>query len=166
MIDPPTGAGRKGIVQKQEIQSLLETQRSRVRDARKQAANEGIDAVLEQARAISKDGSGDFIVGTLSEASRDGLMAALDHIRSSHADAACLLLAELADGGKVAIVARVPESLNERGLKAGDWVRETAQACGGSGGGKADMAQAGGKDPSRIPEAAERATNYASEVLA
>ena len=93
-------------------------------------------------------------------------MAALDHIRSSHADAACLLLAELADGGKVAIVARVPESLNERGLKAGDWVRETAQACGGSGGGKADMAQAGGKDPSRIPEAAERATNYASEVLA
>ncbi len=158
--------GTIGIVQKQEIQSLLETQRSRVRDARKQAANEGIDAVLEQARAISKDGSGDFIVGTLSEASRDGLMAALDHIRSSHADAACLLLAELADGGKVAIVARVPESLNERGLKAGDWVRETAQACGGSGGGKADMAQAGGKDPSRIPEAADRATNYASEVLA
>ncbi|MBM43891.1 MAG: alanine--tRNA ligase [Phycisphaerae bacterium] len=159
-------SGSIGVVHKHEILELLEAERKRVRDARKQAANQGIDAVLEQARAISSEASGDFIVGTLSGASRDGLMAALDHIRGSHEQAGCLLLAELAESGKVAIVARVPESLNDRGLKAGDWVRETAKACGGSGGGRADMAQAGGKDPGRIPEAAERATNYASEVLA
>jgi len=72
----------------------------------------------------------------------------------------------LNDSGKVAIVARVPEALIARGLKAGDWVREAAQACGGSGGGKPDMAQAGGKDPDRIDDAQHRAQHYAREVLA
>jgi alanyl-tRNA synthetase len=46
--------------------------------------------------------------------------------------------------GKPLIVAAVTEDLIGRGLKAGDIVREVAKVVGGGGGGRADMAQAGG----------------------
>ncbi len=52
-----------------------------------------------------------------------------------------------------------------RGLRAGDWVREAAGRCGGSGGGRPEMAQAGGKDPSKVQEAAATARRFAEEVL-
>ena len=77
------------------------------------------------------------------------------------------MLLAITDGGtKVAIVARVPDALIKQGLKAGDWVREAAVACGGKGGGRPDMAQAGGKDPDRVDEAAGIATTFAEEALA
>ncbi|MCH2147869.1 MAG: alanine--tRNA ligase [Phycisphaerales bacterium] len=153
-----------GIVHRHAVASGLEAEKARARDARKATASIGIEAVLEQARTIEVDG--DIAVGTLTGATRDGLMAALDLVRGRHDTAGCMLIAHLSDSGKVAIVARVPETLIARGLKAGDWVREAAQACGGSGGGKPDMAQAGGKDPDRIDDAQHRAQHYAREVLA
>ena len=51
----------------------------------------------------------------------------------------------------------------DSGLKAGDWVKEAASVCGGGGGGRPDTAQAGGKDPNKIPEAAEAAKHFAME---
>ncbi|MDG2292106.1 MAG: alanine--tRNA ligase, partial [Phycisphaerales bacterium] len=149
-----------GVVHRHAVACALEAEKARARDARKAAASIGIEAVLEQARTIEPDG--DIAVGTLTGATRDGLMAALDLVRGRHDTAGCMLIAHLNDSGKVAIVARVPESLIARGLKAGDWVREAAQACGGSGGGKPDMAQAGGKDPERIDDAQRRAQHYAA----
>ena len=59
----------------------------------------------------------------------------------------------------------MPENLIQQGLKAGDWVRVAAQACGGSGGGRPDMAQAGGKDPERIKDATDAAEAYAKETI-
>ncbi len=59
-----------------------------------------------------------------------------------------------ADEEKVTLVAMVSESLvKSAGIKAGDWVNAAAAAVGGSGGGKATMAQAGGKDADKLPEA-------------
>jgi alanyl-tRNA synthetase len=55
--------------------------------------------------------------------------------------------------GKPLIVAVVTKDLIARGLKAGDIVREVAKVVGGGGGGRPDMAQAGGKDPEKLPEA-------------
>ena len=43
-----------------------------------------------------------------------------------------------------------------KGFKAGDAVRQMAELVGGKGGGKPDLAQAGGTDPSKIPQALER----------
>ena len=76
-----------------------------------------------------------------------------------------LLLAADEEAGKVTIVSRVPDALIARGLKAGDWVKVAAQACGGGGGGRPDSAQAGGKDPSRADEALTAARSHASDVL-
>ena len=66
--------------------------------------------------------------------------------------------------GKVIIVASVSKAMIGRGLKAGDWIREAAKVCGGGGGGRPDTAQAGGKDPGKVPVAMETAMAFANEV--
>ncbi len=58
--------------------------------------------------------------------------------------------------GKALILVAATKDVVERGVKAGDLVREMAQLVGGSGGGKPDMAQAGGADPSGIGNALEK----------
>ena len=55
----------------------------------------------------------------------------------------------------MSFVAAVSDDLIAKGLKAGDWIRETAKVAGGGGGGRPQMAQAGGKDPAKLPEALE-----------
>ncbi len=64
---------------------------------------------------------------------------------------------------KVSFVAAVSDDIIKLGLKAGDWVREAAKVTGGGGGGRPQMAQAGGKDPARLGEALETAKAFASE---
>lgn len=61
-----------------------------------------------------------------------------------------------ATGEKVSIVASVSKDLVNEGYHAGKIVKEVALACGGSGGGRPDMAQAGGKDPSALPAALKK----------
>jgi NAD(P)-dependent dehydrogenase (short-subunit alcohol dehydrogenase family) len=61
----------------------------------------------------------------------------------------------------MAIAADVPKVIQDKGLKAGDWVRAAAEACGGKGGGRPDFAQAGGKEPARLPEALRAAKAFA-----
>jgi alanyl-tRNA synthetase len=55
--------------------------------------------------------------------------------------------------GKVNLVAGVTADLVARGYHAGNIIREVAALVGGGGGGRPDMAQAGGKDPARLDEA-------------
>ena len=59
--------------------------------------------------------------------------------------------------GRVALVVSVAPSIVERGVKAGDVVKQAAQVVGGGGGGRPTMAQAGGKDPSKLPDALDAA---------
>jgi alanyl-tRNA synthetase len=66
---------------------------------------------------------------------------------------------------KVAFVARVSNELVERGVKAGDVVRAAAQVAGGGGGGKDTLAQAGGKDPSKLGEALDAARGAIEAAL-
>jgi alanyl-tRNA synthetase len=63
---------------------------------------------------------------------------------------------------RVSFVATVSPDLVERGLHAGQIVREVAQMAGGSGGGRPDMAQAGGKQPEKTAAALAKA----AEVIA
>ena len=70
------------------------------------------------------------------------------------------------DGTKVTLVAMVSDELVAAGkLKAGDWVKAVAPIVGGGGGGKPNLAQAGGKQPDKLPQALEVATEYARDKL-
>jgi alanyl-tRNA synthetase len=67
---------------------------------------------------------------------------------------------------KVTLVAMVDEALAKSGkLKAGDWVKAVAPVVGGAGGGKPTLAQAGGKQPEKLPEALQAAATYVQEKL-
>mgnify|MGYP001588317810 CR=1 FL=1 len=68
-------------------------------------------------------------------------------------------------GGKVALVATVSDDLKGR-ISAGKLIKELALLVGGSGGGRDDFAQAGGKEPERLPEALERAPGAVAALLA
>jgi alanyl-tRNA synthetase len=79
------------------------------------------------------------------------MLALSDAVRQRLGDSAVVLGS--ASGGRVQLVANVAPAAVERGVKAGEVVRVAAQAAGGGGGGRDTMAQAGARDPEKLPEA-------------
>lgn len=71
-----------------------------------------------------------------------------------------LILLASSQNGKVQLAAGVSKDYVEKGLHAGNLIKEAARLCGGGGGGRPDMAQAGGKKPDSIPEALRYTTEY------
>ena len=77
-----------------------------------------------------------------------------------------VLLASPEGETKVTLIAGLSKDLVDRGLSAGKWIGPVAKALGGGGGGHADMAQAGGKDVTKIPQAMEVARQTLAGQLA
>jgi alanyl-tRNA synthetase len=65
---------------------------------------------------------------------------------------------------KVNLIAGVTSDLVEKGYHAGKLIKEVAVRCGGGGGGRPDMAQAGGKDPSKVGEALQYVEKWIKSV--
>jgi len=155
-----------GAVAKVELDRALEPLREKSRAARKQAEGAARDAAVAQARAIvdahMHRPGGTPLVAMINDADAPALLAAIDAARAKLSDTPILLLSPDFVAGKVAIAATCPKSAIDRGLKAGDWVKAAAQACGGAGGGRPDTAQAGGKDPSRTRQAIDAAEAFAA----
>jgi alanyl-tRNA synthetase len=63
------------------------------------------------------------------------------------------------------LIAAVTEDLVSRGLKAGDLVKVAAQVIGGSGGGRPTLAQAGGKDATKLNEAIDQVAPFVKSKL-
>jgi alanyl-tRNA synthetase len=102
------------------------------------------------------------LVAMINGADAPALLAAIDCARAKLGETPILFLSPDFDAGKVTIAATSPKPAIDKGLKAGDWVKAAAQACGGAGGGRPDTAQAGGKDPSKTREALEAAEAFAA----
>jgi alanyl-tRNA synthetase len=90
------------------------------------------------------------IAATMDGADSKGLRESLDKLKDKLKSAAIVLAA--VEGGKVSLIAGVTADLTSK-LKAGELVNHVAQQVGGKGGGRPDMAQAGGTDPAKLPEA-------------
>ncbi|MBS3950240.1 MAG: alanine--tRNA ligase, partial [Peptococcaceae bacterium] len=83
----------------------------------------------------------------------DTLRATADAVKNK-LGSGVLVLGAVHDG-KVSLVSMVSEDLLNKGLHAGNLIREVAKLTGGGGGGKPNMAQAGGKDPEKLSSALE-----------
>jgi len=88
----------------------------------------------------------------------------VDQVRKKHQPSAIFLAG--AAGDKVVLIAALTKDLVEKGFRAGDWVKQVAPIVGGGGGGKPDMAQAGGKLPEKIPQALEAARAFIRQASA
>ncbi|MFB1050729.1 alanine--tRNA ligase [Paraliobacillus sp. JSM ZJ581] len=93
----------------------------------------------------------------------DQLRGMVDELKQKIASGIILLAA--VNNGKVQLAAGVSKDLIEKGYHAGKLIKETATHCGGGGGGRPDMAQAGGKNPEKVHDALEYAKTYIANLV-
>jgi alanyl-tRNA synthetase len=120
-----------------------------------------VDKLLDEATEVN---GVKLVVGQLPAASVEQVRAQIDRVRQK-AKSAFITFGWADDEGKVPVIVALTSDLTAKGLKAGDIVKQVAAIVGGSGGGKPDLAQAGGKDPSKLPEAMAKAREIGQELL-
>jgi len=91
------------------------------------------------------------------------LLRLADQVRQRAGEAAVVLGG--ADDGKVAMVATFSEGAIERGLSAAEVIREAAKLVGGGGGGRENVAQAGGREPEKLDQALSTARDRIEQTL-
>jgi alanyl-tRNA synthetase len=124
----------------------------------KLASSQG-DDLAERAVQV---GPARVLAAALDGADPKSLRETVDKLKDKLGSAAIVLAAN--DGGKVALVAGVTPDLTAK-VKAGELVNFVAQQVGGKGGGRPDMAQAGGTDPAGLPKALESVRGWVAERL-
>ena len=127
-----------------------ELERSRKEPKKARAAEPDI---VEERR--NKAGEVEVIVIELGATTPEDMLQLSDRLMQQNAPAAVVLGAR--DDGRVHLLVNLDRSLEQRGLDAVKVVREAAALVGGGGGGRPTMAQAGGRDPEKLPQALEQA---------
>jgi alanyl-tRNA synthetase len=94
----------------------------------------------------------------------DDLRQLIDVLRRKQPTGLAVLLASSLEG-KVNLAAGLTPDAIALGLNAGQWLKVVAPIVGGGGGGRPDLAQAGGKQPDQIPAALEKAVEFVREKL-
>ena len=130
----------------QVLESVRGLEKEIARLKSKLAASQGDDLASQ---AVEVSGI-KVLAAKLEGADARVLRETIDQLKSRLGSAAIVLAA--VDGGKVSLIAGVTADASER-VKAGDLVNHVAQQVGGKGGGRADMAQAGGTQPDHLPAA-------------
>ena len=135
--------------------------------------NRLLEKDLEQLKAKAASAAGNDLAGEAQQLGGmnvlvkrlDGLdgkalLALIDQLKNKLGSAVVLLGGEL--DGKAVLVAGVTKDLTAR-VKAGDLIRNTAQAVGGKGGGRPDMAQGGGTEVAALDDALARAAEWIAQ---
>jgi alanyl-tRNA synthetase len=135
-----------------------------LRQAAKAGDKNGKVDVGALAREATEVGGARVLTAAVPGADAKALLEAADHLKNALGDAAIVLGAP--QDGKVNLIASVAPALVARGVKAGEIVRIAAQVVGGGGGGRDTMAQAGGKDPSKLDDALAAARQAIEAALA
>jgi alanyl-tRNA synthetase len=142
----------------------LQTEIQQLRDQLEQLQTSeqvSADDLLERAEQFESTRG---IIQHLEGSNPDLMRRLIDQLRKKE-DSVAVLLATSMGKDKVVLVAGVTPDLVERGVHAGNWVSEVAGVVGGGGGGRADMAQAGGRDPSKLDEALQHARQNLLQML-
>lgn len=103
------------------------------------------------------------VTGYVKEASADVLRSMCEKAKSTYPDAVAVIAT--ANGDKVTFAAGVGKNALALGANAGKIVKAVAQAAGGNGGGKPDLAMAGAKDASKIDEALAIVSQTTADLL-
>ncbi len=123
----------------------------------------GVDVAALAARAQTLAGA-QMLTATVEVADAKALLEVVDRLKGQLDGDAVIVLAS-AVGDRVALVVSVAPELVERGLKAGAIVKLAAEVVGGGGGGRDTLAQAGGRDVSKLDEALATARKAIESTL-
>ncbi len=145
-------------------EAIVELQR-KLREAAKSGAEGGSVDVAELAGRASQVGGAQVVVEAVALGDAKALVAAADRVKGQLGGSGVVVLGATTDG-RVHLVATVDPPLVERGVRAGALVKAAAQVVGGGGGGRDTMAQAGGRDPARLPDALALAREAIASALA
>jgi len=141
----------------EDLPQRIEALQDELRRLRKQAAagpkGSSVEQLLQQAQVVN----GTKIVIAETPGDPPHLRQTIDQLRRKAAPVAVLLANRNEEEQKVTIIAGLSRELVDRGLDAVAWVRKVAAIVDGSGGGRADLAQAGGKSPQKLPQALQLA---------
>ncbi|RBW70449.1 alanine--tRNA ligase [Bacillus taeanensis] len=149
-----------------EVPGRIDALQTQVRNLQRE--NESLSAKLGNIEAKSlaqevKEINGISIIAKKVNASdMNNLRAIVDDLKNS-LDSGIVILGS-AQNDKVNLVAGVTKDLIESGYHAGKLIKEVASRCGGGGGGRPDMAQAGGKDPAKLEEALQYAYEWVKSI--
>jgi alanyl-tRNA synthetase len=131
------------------LQTELKSTQKQLESLKAELALAKSDQLLGQAEAI---GSFKVIVAQLDGVDAESLKTAAERLLHKVGEGA-IVLGSVLEPDKVSLVAAFSPAVNQKGLQAGKFVGAIAKVCGGGGGGRPNLAQAGGKDASKLPEA-------------
>jgi alanyl-tRNA synthetase len=151
---PGPGMLQKAVKDLLEEKKGLEKELARARS--KLALGQGQDLASQ---AVDVKGA-KVLAATLDGADAKTLRDTMDSLKERLKSAAIVLGA--VNDGKVSLIAGVTSDLTAK-MKAGDLVNFVAQQVGGKGGGRPDMAQAGGSEPAKLPNALQSVKNWVEE---
>jgi alanyl-tRNA synthetase len=131
------------------LAELRETRRELETAKKEKAGDVAVELLAEAMRFGEGEALVKLIKGVFDDLEAEELRELADKLKAA-AKGLAIVLASTA-GNKLTLIVSVTDDLISRGLHAGKLVKKLAAAAGGGGGGKADMAQAGAKDVSKLP---------------
>ncbi len=155
---PPGQVGQRVAALMDEVKNLKKQASQRPRDT---GSSVSADDLLAGAESVA---GATVVVRAVGAMAPDEMRQLVDVLRRKRPERLAVLLAATADG-KVQLVAGFTRDLVDSGLHAGNWLKEVAPVVGGGGGGRPDLAQAGGKLPDKVPAAIDRAIEVVRERL-
>ena len=154
--------------QPEEVPQRIQTLQSDLRNTQKQLEAVKQELALAKSDQLLTDAEtvGEFqiLVTQVEEMDAKALQTAAERLQQKLGEAA-VVLGSVPEAGKVSLVAAFSPKVNEKGLQAGKFIGGIAKLCGGGGGGRPNLAQAGGKDASQLPEALSTAQVQLREQL-
>jgi alanyl-tRNA synthetase len=146
------------------IESLQE-EIKKLQQQLKKGATTDLAGVFDKLLAsATKTGEVSVLIGEIPAGPDDAIRMQVDRIKQKAGSA--VVVVGWVDEGKVGLLAAVSDDVIKKGVKAGDLIKQIAPIVGGGGGGRPNMAQAGGKEPAKLAEALERARKIVGEQLA
>lgn len=143
------------------LQSELRNSQKELETLKVQLAIAKSDSLLQTAETV---GGHKIIVAQLEDVDPESLKTAAERLLQKIGNGA-VVLGSVPEEGKVSIVAAFSAEVNKKGLQAGKFVGAIAKICGGGGGGRPNLAQAGGRDASKLPDALEQAESDLKSAL-
>jgi len=117
-------------------------------------------SIVDQAKTIN---GVTVLAAKVNAKDMNSLRGMMDDLKNKLQSAIVVLGA--AEDGKVNLIAGVTKDLVDKGYHAGKLIKEVAERCGGKGGGRPDMAQAGAKQPEKLEEALKLVDEWVDSVL-